>query len=220
MRGKEVSRLEAFSDILFGFALTLLVVALEVPENFDGLMTALRGFPAFAATFTVAIWLWYNHYRFFRTFAMEDGATIFINSLLMFVVLFYVYPLKFVFAGMLGPADTLHELTTDQGRFLIRVYDLGFIAIFGLLGTLHWNGLRLRERYSWDALERFDLGAGVRTHLVSAGVGVGSLILTFVLPGELVGVAGFFFFLLGPVHWANGVMVGRKRKALVAELAG
>ena len=30
--GREVSRLEGFSDAVFGFALTLLVVSLEVPE--------------------------------------------------------------------------------------------------------------------------------------------------------------------------------------------
>ena len=35
--GREVSRIEGFSDAVFGFALTLLVVSLEVPDNFDGL---------------------------------------------------------------------------------------------------------------------------------------------------------------------------------------
>ncbi|MGE3275909.1 MAG: TMEM175 family protein [Vicinamibacterales bacterium] len=219
MRAKEVSRLEAFSDILFGFALTLLVVALEVPENFEGLQRALAGFPAFAATFAVAIWLWYNHYRFFRTFAMDDASTIFINSVLLFVVLFYVYPLKFVFAGMLGGSDTLHDLTSEQGRYLMRIYDLGFIAIFVLMACLHWNGLRLRARYAFDRFEVFDLQMGIRKHLLSASVGVVSLLLTFVVPSSLSWVPGVFFFVLGPVHWVNGVSAGRKRMAMKAEAA-
>jgi uncharacterized membrane protein len=36
LRGRDVSRLEGFSDAVFGFALTLLVVSLEVPDTFDG----------------------------------------------------------------------------------------------------------------------------------------------------------------------------------------
>ena len=38
--GREVSRIEGFSDAVFGFALTLLVVSLEVPDNFDALVCA------------------------------------------------------------------------------------------------------------------------------------------------------------------------------------
>ena len=34
-RHRDVSRLEGFSDAVFGFALTLLVVSLEVPETMD-----------------------------------------------------------------------------------------------------------------------------------------------------------------------------------------
>ena len=35
-RGNEVSRVEGFTDAVFAFAVTLLVVALEVPQTFEG----------------------------------------------------------------------------------------------------------------------------------------------------------------------------------------
>ena len=46
MRGREVTRLEGFSDAVCGFALTLLVFSFDVPRTFDNLMNAIRGFPA------------------------------------------------------------------------------------------------------------------------------------------------------------------------------
>ncbi len=37
MRGREVTRLESFADAIFAFALTLLIVSLEVPKSFADL---------------------------------------------------------------------------------------------------------------------------------------------------------------------------------------
>ncbi|MGH9217980.1 MAG: TMEM175 family protein, partial [Vicinamibacterales bacterium] len=98
VRGREVSRIEGFSDAVFGFALTLLVVSLEVPDNFEGLKSILRGFLPFALTFALVCWIWYEHFAFFRKFDAEDPLTVALNSALLFLVLFFVYPLKFVFA--------------------------------------------------------------------------------------------------------------------------
>jgi uncharacterized membrane protein len=43
-RGGEITRLEAFCDVVFGFALTLLVVSLEVPHSYAEMMAVVRGF--------------------------------------------------------------------------------------------------------------------------------------------------------------------------------
>src|ERR1043166_7723219 len=101
-RSHEVSRIEGLSDAVFGFAVTLLVVSLEVPKTFGELMEAMRGFGAFAICFTLLIVVWYNQYKFFRRYALQDNYTIVLNSALLFVVLFYVYPLKFVFTFLIG----------------------------------------------------------------------------------------------------------------------
>src|SRR2546423_3965653 len=102
MRGAAMSRIDAFSDVVFGFALTLLVVSLEVPKDFSGLHEVVRGFVPFAICFVTLLTLWHSHYVFFRRYGLHDQFTILLNSALLFVVLFYVYPLKFLFTTLFG----------------------------------------------------------------------------------------------------------------------
>ena len=90
-----MNRIEAVSDVVFGFALTLLVVSLQAPRTYSDLVNVMSGFPAFALTFAVLMALWARHYYFFRFYGLDDPTTIVLNTLLLFLVLFYVYPLKF-----------------------------------------------------------------------------------------------------------------------------
>ena len=63
----------------------------------------MRGFPAFAVCFTLLIVIWREHYVFFRRYGLQDATTLWLNAALLFVMLFYVYPLKFVFTLVLAP---------------------------------------------------------------------------------------------------------------------
>jgi uncharacterized membrane protein len=217
MRGKEASRIEGFSDAVFGFALTLLVVSTAVPESFADLRRTLEGFPAFAVTFAVICWIWYEHYAFFRRFALRDGLTIFFNSVLLFVVMFFVYPLKFVFTRLvggtvLGLGPTISDgLTPDDARMLMLVYSGGFVAVFAIFALLHWNALRQSDALRLTALESYDAKAGARAHLLSAAVGATSIVLAVLLPIEYLGLSGLVFFALGPVLGAHGYLTSRHR---------
>ena len=101
LRRHEVTRLEGFSDAVFGFALTLLVVSLEVPNSVDELLKDMQGLVGFALMFAMVCWIWYKHNVFFRSYGLEDPWTVFLNCVLLFVVLFYVYPLKFLTAALM-----------------------------------------------------------------------------------------------------------------------
>lgn len=219
MRGRQVSRIEGFSDAVFGFALTLLVVSLEVPATFADLRQTLVGFPAFAVTFAVVCWIWYEHYAFFRKFAMEDGLTVFLNSALLFVVMFYVYPLKFVFTrligGMLGVGPRIADgMTAGDASLLMIAYSAGFVAVFTVFTLFHWNAWRQRDALALTTLESFDARAGMRAHLLNVAIGVFSIMIAAILPIQYLWLAGVIFFLLGPVQATNGHLNGRARKRL------
>src|SRR5450432_1199987 len=87
-RGHEVRRIEAFSDAVFAFAVTLLIVSLEVPKSFDELMITMRGFFAFGASFLILMLIWYEQNIYFRRYGLDDIITIVLNCILIFLVLF------------------------------------------------------------------------------------------------------------------------------------
>ena len=62
LRGLGFSRLDGFSDVVFGFAMTLLVVALEVPKSFAELHHLLGAFFPFAVSFLLLMLVWFGHY--------------------------------------------------------------------------------------------------------------------------------------------------------------
>src|SRR5579884_2579161 len=86
-RGKDVSRIEALSDAVFGFAVTLIVVSLEVPKTFSDLQnTLVHGIIAFALSFIMLMQVWHWHYSFFRRYGLQDAQTLLLNTALLFVI--------------------------------------------------------------------------------------------------------------------------------------
>src|SRR6201994_3614088 len=96
-RSHEPSRLETFSDAVFAFAVTLIIVSLEVPKSFGDLLETLKGTASFAICFALLFLIWNNQNLFFRYYGLRHGLTTALNAALLFVVLVYVYPLKFLF---------------------------------------------------------------------------------------------------------------------------
>ena len=109
VRHRDVSRLEGFSDAVFGFALTLLVVNLETPKDIAGLRNLVGSFLPFGITFAMVSWIWYQHNLFFRRYGLQDAWTAFLNCVLLFVVLFYVFPLKFLTLTLVGRSSKNHQ---------------------------------------------------------------------------------------------------------------
>jgi uncharacterized membrane protein len=217
-RRHEITRLEAFSDAVFAFALTLLVVSLEVPRSYHELMTMVRGFVPFAACFALLVWIWYEHAAFFGRYAIQDSATVVLNAALLFVVLFYVYPLKYVmnvaFLSIAPQAGLEPPANDDEVARLFVVYGLGYMAVFVILALLYGHALTKRHQLALTPLETFDTHVRAGALLLSAGVGMLSVLWALAAPRHWRGLAGPLYFLMAPVQTFWGMWTGRRRRRL------
>jgi len=171
-RGTGVSRLEGFADAVFAFTITLLVVALEVPRDFDDLLKVFQGFPAFAATFAILVWFWSVHYLFFRRYGLEDTWTRILNNLVLLLVVFLAYPLKFLFstafATVLGFGEGMTGVDSIERTsqiYLIYGAGLGAVWLVYFLMYLHaWRQRRvLQLTPAEEILTRGSLGCPCST---------------------------------------------------------
>jgi uncharacterized membrane protein len=221
-RHREVSRIEGFSDAVFGFAITLLVVSLEVPKTYHELMVVIRGFPAFAVCFALLFQVWWRHYRFFRSYDLEDGYIVVLTGLLLFVVLFFVYPLKFMwalpFAGIQGTRVTDDVITQDQIPVLFEIYGAGVVATFGILTAMYAHAYRSRGVLALTAAEALDARVQVYRNAGIVAIGATSILTAAVaakVAPQLVGYAGFVYFAIGLVEWGLGEYNARMQRKLI-----
>lgn len=151
-RSNEIKRIEALSDAVFAFSVSLLVASLEVPQTFEELQVILKGAVPFFATVSLIFLFWYQQYVFFRHYALNDFITILLNLAYLAVILFYVYPLKFLFSILLSSwtGMNLFPKATEKGLpvllpedfpHLVILFSAGYVVIWILLYFMHKRAL-------------------------------------------------------------------------------
>jgi uncharacterized membrane protein len=94
------ARLESFSDGVFAFAITLLVLGIQVPELRNGgdqelrfaLVHSLSQLVPYVTSFATIGIIWLNHHSLFHSVQRVDHATLTLNLLLLLIVSFIPYP--------------------------------------------------------------------------------------------------------------------------------
>lgn len=215
-RGAEITRLEGFSDAVFAFAVTLLVVSLEVPKTFHELTEVMRGFVAFGISFGILADVWFHHYRFFRRYGLENPWAVFLNCGLLFFVLFYVYPLKFLFTAVFSGGG---KIEADDGRTLFVIYGSGYAAVFLVLALLYLHAWRKRKELELSPLEELRTRRSLTDNVAMVMVGLISVLLALTVPSRMVGLAGFFYFVIGVYFFAAGTIFGKRERLLREKIA-
>ena len=218
LRGHEVLRIEAFSDAVFALAVTLLIVSLEVPKSFEELMVTVRGFFAFGISFLLLMMIWYKQNVFFRRYGLHDVTTIALNCTLIFLVLFYVYPLKFLFtfsfSKQIYGGHSPFTIGQSDLPYLMIIYGIGFTLIYLLFFCMYLHALRKKEELELTPLEIFDTKTSLYSNIVLLVIGIISVIVAMILPTKIAGLAGFVYTLIGPVFSIFHSYRGSKKRKI------
>jgi len=202
-RGVEITRLETFCDAAFAFAVTLLVIGDGgIPKSYQELIAALKGIPAFAASFSLIARFWWSHRTWSRRYGLEDGPTTLISLAFVFVTLVYVYPLKMVFSAFAAWASrgwlpTQFVMTDPRDMLgIFAVYGLGFAAQTGMLALLYRRVLRVGTQLCLNEIERLRTRQAIAEHLLLGATGLASAAWALFFPPRVGIYAGFLYMVL------------------------
>jgi uncharacterized membrane protein len=216
LRGAEMSRLETFADAAFAFALTLIVISFdEIPSSYHELATAMRGMPAFAASFALVVMFWIGHRNWSQRFGLDDTVSTLLSCALVFVIMVYVYPLRVLMSaafsqltGGWAPANFSLE-SLDQVRYLFVIYGSGFAAANFCLAGLNRHAGRRADDLELNQRERRITRFETRSWFIVGSFGLVSIVLAITLPGPLVGLAGWVYFGLALIMPLRGHLSAR-----------
>jgi hypothetical protein len=219
IRRGQPTRLESFVDAAFAFAITLVVIAVgNVPETVTEMLHALRDIPTFAVCFLLIARMWKSHRDWSRAYDLEDGTTLWLSLLLVFLVLIYVYPLRLLFGAMFASMGngwlsthtmTMHSYAELRAAFI--VFGVGYASIWCVFALLYRHALEQRERIGLAPAEIEATRFHLVMNLAFAGVAVLSVLLASNLPfaeyPEAASFPGLVYLIMSPIaiglsrHW-------------------
>lgn len=221
LRGLEMTRLETFTDAAFAFALTLLVISLEPPTSMDGLQAALREIPAFVVSGALLMMFWWGHREWSRRYGLDDGATIVLSCVLVFTVMIYVIPLRFMFDRFFGWIGFLSGIPIGSAtvefegmrevRTMFIVYGIGFSCMAGSLVLLYLYAWHRRVKLALSDWEVFETVSEAGVWGIVAATGVLSVLVALFTEPSSLGSPGWVYMLLPFTTIGFGYLRDRRR---------
>jgi len=166
------TRLESFSDGVFAFAITLLVLGVPVPELRTpddlalrrALLHSLAQLVPYVTSFTTIGIIWLNHHQLFHSVETIGHSTLTLNLLLLLVVSFVPYPTSVL--GRFGPMPSSCFLYGATYTLVGIVYSL-------LARHIHLHCLGVSRRSAAETRRRnLRNVAGVLTYPAAALIGL------------------------------------------------
>jgi hypothetical protein len=227
-RGEEPGRVENFSDALFALAITLLLISTSPPTKFEQIIRFVWEIIPFALCIILIILIWHQHFIFFYRYGLRNTKVIILNTTFLVIVLFYVYPLKFLTKGVLIPIGYLlnnPEISREVKEVFIGshmpdlmiIYGNGAAGVFIILGLMYRYALVHAEDLELNEIEKFDTRASMYNNFLLASVPALSVVVAIISSSSVVGntLSGFTYFLYPFVMTIYHRRMNRKRRLLI-----
>ena len=141
---RETARTEAFSDGIFAFGITLLVLNLKDPVAehitqsgllFQGLLDQFPSLFALITSFMTILIMWVNHHNMFSHIKRIDTNLMFLNGLLLFFVVLTPFTTLLV-------ANHVSFNQTVDGRTATAIYSGSFLVLALVWNMIWWYSTR------------------------------------------------------------------------------
>jgi|SRR6056297_1315024 len=200
-RGLKSSRLETLTDTIFGFAITLLIISSEVPKNYVELQASMYGFLGFIFCTLLIMTIWNSHKTYFIRYGLQDTRTYVLNTILVFVLLFYIYPLKYLFSyigtaiyvkiklafgdtsqGLQLAIQRLKEanLDVEQWSDILLRFSLALAVIYSLFILLHLNAFSKKKALKLNHKERYLVKTSIQEYGIFLGITLFSIVIVVI----------------------------------------
>lgn len=196
------SRLEALSDGVFAFAATLMVVEVGATTEFLSFSKELPNFISFGASFFIMMALWKLHYNFFRRTSHVDNWIITFNMILLFTVLFYIFPVKSLLDSLLKRT----AMNIEQFSQLFQLYSIGFSFMFLSFALMYFRAFKKDKNVENPYVLLFY----ARHFLIFVFVGLVSALMAKFQVGLRYGAPGFVYVVLGLLCYLHSVQFQKK----------
>ncbi len=197
---KETGRVEAFSDGVFGIAITLLVLDLKVPPPSEagGLAAALLHqwpvYLSYVTSFLTVLIMWMNHHKLFRHIHRINHAFLILNGLLLMGVTLVPFPTALL-------ADYISQ---PDAHVAAAVYSGWFVAV-AILFNLMWRYAAHRGRLLSRSHDKQAVAGITRQYSFGPLLYLTSFVLAFLSVAASVGLClGLAVFFALPERTAAG----------------
>ena len=183
-RGETASRIDNLTDAVFGIAITLLIFNLINPNSFEDLVTFTKTLPAFLISIGFIILIWNEHLEFSRIYSLDDNVIFKLNTLFIALVIFYVYPLRFMLffiTNIFFNTNIEIDIANDQVPYLVIYYGFVAFALYFILWLFYLRALKAKEKLQLNEYEVFFTKANSKRLILLFSVPLFSIIATFIL---------------------------------------